>query len=44
MKPLTLGLGNDLRVVRMGPTLGSILDVDPVWDSLSLLSLCPAHL
>ena len=28
-------LGHDLRVVRVRPTLGSTLGMDPAWDSLS---------
>ena len=33
---LDFGSGSDLRVVRPSPTLGSVLGVEPVYDSLSL--------
>ena len=29
------GSGHDLRVVRLSPTLGSVLGMEPAWDSLS---------
>ena len=44
---LNLGSGHDLTVVRQSPWLGSMLGVEPAWDSLTLrlsLSLCPSIL
>ena len=32
---LDMGSGHDLAVVGWGPELGSVLSVEPVWDSLS---------
>ena len=33
---LDLSSGHDLRVVGLSPTSGSVLSVEPVWDSFSL--------
>ena len=33
---LDFGSGHYLRVVRSSPELGSVLSVEPAWDSLSL--------
>ena len=39
------GSGHDPGVMDLSPTSGSVLSVEPAWDSLSLpLSLSPAHL
>ena len=40
---LDFGLGHDLRVVGLSPMLGSMLGVEPAWDSLSL-STGPNHI
>ena len=40
---LDFGSGRDPRVVGLGPVLGSVLSVEPVWNFLSLsVPLCPA--
>jgi len=33
---LDFSSGHDLRVIRSNPALGSVLSVEPAWDSLSL--------
>ena len=38
---LDLGSGHDLWVVRLSPTLGSTLNMEPVQDSLSLPPSAP---
>ena len=38
---IDFGSGHDPRVVGSSPVLGSALNVEPAWDSLSLF-LCPS--
>ena len=40
---LDFGSGHDLRVVRLSPASGSVLGVEPAWDSLSPSSFLPPH-
>ena len=41
---LDFGSGHDLRVVGSSSTLGTALNTEPAWDSLSLpLPLSPTH-
>jgi len=40
---LDFGLGHDLRVVGLSPTLGSTLSMEPAWDSLPLPLPLPAR-
>ena len=40
---LDFGSGHDLRVVRLNLLLGSMLSMEPAWDSLSP-SLCAPYL
>jgi len=44
VKHLTLdfGLGHDLRVMRSSPLSGSLLGVEPAWDSLSTSPSAPS--
>ena len=47
VKHLTIGFssGHDLTVLEFKPHIGLCADsVEPAWDSLSPLSLCPSHL
>ena len=39
---LDFGSGHDLTVGRQSPTSGSAPSVNPAWDGLSPLSLCPS--
>ena len=41
---LDLGLGHYARIVALNSVLGSVMSVEPAWDSLSLsLSLSLSH-
>lgn len=40
---LDFSSGHDLRVVGLSPTSGSVLGLEPAWDSFSF-SLCPSLL
>ena len=38
---LNLGSGHDPRIVGLSPMLGSVLGVEPAWDSLCPPALLP---
>ena len=39
---LDFSSGHDLQVMGWGPTMGSMLSVEPVWDSVSLSLSVPS--
>ena len=40
---LDFSSGHDLRVMGSSPALGSVLSMEPAWNSLSPLCSAPAH-
>ena len=40
---LDFGSGHDPRIVGSSPDLGSVLSMEPTWDSLFLSAPLPAH-
>lgn len=44
LQTLDFGLGHDPRVMRSNPVLGSVLAMEPAWDSLLPSPSVPPHL